>query len=852
MTGEGDQVKNGIRWYTLVSFKKKLNSEKTDYLNKFNARYHVTEEFLGSITRELFVQGASIANFLSVITTQYAQWAKNKWMNVNKETDLNGELIHSECQKFYLPETFTAGIKEYLLGYMHLENLRFETEVDKTIQTDYYADAANSTLKHTIQNYDNQRKRRTNTTELHIQNWQAILKGQFRILPNGSECYEIFLDELADIIKNNICTATKAIGGWSNYRFHHVFNIDRGTQANPNILRNGLIYKLKQKLGCNQWDTYYKNESTGKIFHFDQYYLRVGQELYHLVIRLRQAGAWNYQHSDCWAVIRAFTAVSKRLQYKYDKLKHPSLFQINSAEERYDPYKLYEQYKQLFDDRQVFDNMKKIIFAFLRLQGTRDYKLQQELKCTIHTTKLIVNGINVEKPTKFIADLLFVLFNKVTKNHIGQIEALFLFGPSRWKEIQMKDYFYNNEQDRANPNKDPDTIAIPFYTSNPYVHERFLTFINLYSQPSSQDSSTNHKKNLRCKLEDYPLNNNTPYVSYFAATAEWETQFQLYQERSDSIHAHPKQAHPNGRVYNDKKGGISRNAATYQQRDLWWTWKHALARGQACECNPFAIHHGANSLENIHNIVLKFAPQFANQPVYWGMIPAWQVMIKFGLNYRAVKSLSKQIVEKPVKYNHESIIKNNNDNDDLKYDLTKELENLHKIQTQTLDLAPLRKYKLDPKTNHGYLFWQHTERDMKSMYKGVCPSDCKGKPSTVYQSDKESLLVAIYDMNYEYYQKTRQNIDYKQMILDKDQTQIKQLKQKIGGRMQEYEIITFIQREIIDCDFQQEESDKKFDITEEEQELREFLNNKNDDVDDEIGKFKVNIKFGFSFIDKCT
>ena len=162
------------------------------------------------------------------------------------------------------------------------------------------------------------RKQRIKTTQLHIQTYQTYLTGQPRLFPGGGESYEIFIDEAASIVAENMKIAKYCPGGWDRYKFRNIFNIDRGTLANPETIRNAMVYKIKEKLGIPQKVTYWSNPQTGIFYNFREYHVIVSQELFHLVIRCRESKVWNYKHSDTTCIIRAFTAVTKGLQYKYD------------------------------------------------------------------------------------------------------------------------------------------------------------------------------------------------------------------------------------------------------------------------------------------------------------------------------------------------------------------------------------------------------------------------------------------------------------------------------------------------------------------------------------------------------
>lgn len=260
-------------------------------------------------------------------------------------------------------------------------------------------------------------KETMDTTQLHIQNWQTFLVGQPRLLPNGGESYEILFDELADIIANNLERAEKCVGGdWSKYIFHHCINIDRGTLANPDTVRQILVYKIKDKLGIDHRQSKFR-----EYFDFSKYFIRLSQELYHLVIRCR--GIWSYFHSDWRAVQRGLTNVTKRLQWKYDKDKHASALRTENGHSLYDPYDLYEQLEYLHDDS-YFIIVRDIILAYMQLQNTHHPSLKRQLYHRINSQQLWDNQGKNRKPRQIVADLLCEIYDKVTDNHLGHMESV--------------------------------------------------------------------------------------------------------------------------------------------------------------------------------------------------------------------------------------------------------------------------------------------------------------------------------------------------------------------------------------------------------------------------------------------
>ena len=206
-------------------------------------------------------------------------------------------------------------------------------------------------------------KRKTviNASELHIHIGLHYPINNYRLLPNCGETYEYVFGDIAAAAVRNMKNCTTAN---EEFDFHHYFNIDRGSLANVEHIRNCMLYYMKDKLGIDQTSTQWINEC-GIVFDFTQYFVIVGQELYHLVIRCRNKRIWNYHHSDCWFVIRAFQSVAKQYQLKYDIRTTPDVI----TEFKSTPYKVYELCPLLNVSRN-FVAVQRVVISYLQLNGT--------------------------------------------------------------------------------------------------------------------------------------------------------------------------------------------------------------------------------------------------------------------------------------------------------------------------------------------------------------------------------------------------------------------------------------------------------------------------------------------------
>ena len=269
----------------------------------------------------------------------------------------------------------------------------------------------------------------------------------------------------------------------------------------------------------------------------------------------------------------------------------------------------------------------------------------------------------------------------------------------------------------------------------------------------------------------------------------------FYQDRDQALHAHPLQI-LHGKKVNEKQGGISKSAKAYKQRDIWWTAKHANARAQACECNELAIKHGANNTEQAHNIVLKYAPSLKIQPVYENKIPSTQEMIKFALNMRVTKSIETNMKTYPEKY----------ENSNFDYE---EFDEINRIQSATMGLDPLRKFKLNEHNNHAYLWWKDVQRDLKDRFKDFDSNKCKSTKSRVKFVDYQSLLKIIFEIDEENWSNGEPFLNMEEIIKDEDQ--LKKIQKRLHYRITLPEIKSFIKKLIASLTMNDEDEFKRFD-----------------------------------------
>ena len=262
-------------------------------------------------------------------------------------------------------------------------------------------------------------KRKTHLTasELHISNWQGYWMKETMLLERGSETYDKWLGRLAVLIADNIkyCTiydnATNLSGtNWFKTNFKIIINIDRGTQANVDSIRNFLTYRIKQNLKMKQNEAIFTN-SSGITFNFSNLYLIVTQELFHIFIRIRNAKMTNYHHPDCSIIMSSFMDIVNSLKCQYDPQNSPDVLNSKLA-----PYTLFEKVPML-NDPLIFKHIKKYINLRWKLMKTTDKQLiaaiQTELRHIPIKDKQNINNTSKQ----IVASIILYCVQKLTPRY---------------------------------------------------------------------------------------------------------------------------------------------------------------------------------------------------------------------------------------------------------------------------------------------------------------------------------------------------------------------------------------------------------------------------------------------------
>ncbi len=144
--GLNDELKNRVRWYTMISFENDLSFE--DVSKSFARRYQITEKFLNLLIRNIYYEGISMNRFVSNLVSAYSIHARNYWLNAGDHpAQLDVQEIDDECMQFYKIATLQKAMKEITLGFLNDHILRVEDAIMANWQQHYAIDASHSTIK---------------------------------------------------------------------------------------------------------------------------------------------------------------------------------------------------------------------------------------------------------------------------------------------------------------------------------------------------------------------------------------------------------------------------------------------------------------------------------------------------------------------------------------------------------------------------------------------------------------------------------------------------------------------------------------------------------------------------------
>ena len=205
----------------------------------------------------------------------------------------------------------------------------------------------------------------------------------------------------------------------------------------------------------------------------------------------------------------------------------------------------------------------------------------------------------------------------------------------------------------------------------------------------------------------------------------------IYQHRDCSIHSHPQLPHRNGKLYNNKSGGIVRSKKAYAVRDINWTEKYRRANRVASEVAQTAPkkigQHAGNVLETQHASIKCVFPQFQIYPVHWAFLPVAQVKIIFSMNVKNTRKLLNKFT------------KDSRNFDEIHLRLLGEIDD---INVSYLNLSKI-KCKID-EFGHAYCWWDKIDRSLDTWFKGIRCESCVKKVSKLNSSDYIMLFYVVY------------------------------------------------------------------------------------------------------------
>lgn len=260
-------------------------------------------------------------------------------------------------------------------------------------------------------------------------------------------------------------------------------------------------------------------------------------------------------------------------------------------------------------------------------------------------------------------------------------------------------------------------------------------------------------------------------------TSHYYSLYRIYQHAKASIHCHPKKKHKNQRLYNDKRGGISRSKRAYDLRDLPWTQKWIKCIRVTCFCGEFAPkgigQHGANTVEFYHSLSIRNFQYLQYSQTHLGFIPMTQVKIIFSNLIKNSRKLNKKREENPAKFNQYQ---------------SQQLDALITIHNDYVNLRSLQK-KLDPFC-HGWCHFEEIDRTEQKWLNNFDYLQCIKRVSSLFSEDYSHLFWIIYNSPQTKYG----DFDDPDFIV-KDDSILRYLQISLGYRMTISEIKEFVLQE---------------------------------------------------------
>ena len=248
--------------------------------------------------------------------------------------------------------------------------------------------------------------------------------------------------------------------------------------------------------------------------------------------------------------------------------------------------------------------------------------------------------------------------------------------------------------------------------------------------------------------------------------------YRIYQHRDCSIHSHPKLPHRNGKLYNDKSGGIVRSTKAYAVRDLQWTEKYRRASRLASEAGLTAPkdigQHACNVVEAEHSTIINTFRHHQIYPVYWDYLSMAQVKIIFCINVKKTRTLLKKLSKNRENFN------------ELHAVLISRIDDIH---ASYLSLSEL-KDKID-EFGHVYCWWDKLDRTQQTWLKGCSCSSCLKRVSKLSSTDYIMLFYVVY------HEMADTDFEMKEIMTNNKKLKIIQRKLSYRMTLQEIKVILY-------------------------------------------------------------
>ena len=304
----GDMLYRSQPFWSIQSYLQ--TGEKRKYLS---TKYHVSESLYDVLHQSMCIDTKSVPDFCHGRVTEYTATYRPLIKSVYKlqyqpyviyllniyhifiiylsniyHIYRSVDVVRGVCSKIFDVRQWKECYANLIFGHIRPKLEKATNLIATWWRPDIYLDATHSgistvyskNLGKYLPDHNSKRVKLNFTTHrLCNENGQIVSS---RFLEHGGEKYSIILPQLAQYIAKMISEARMKYNGIKIHDFWNNINFDRGTAANPDKIRDILLYYIKKELKLSQSTTKWKNNH-GVHFDFTCWYINVCKFIVYLI-----------------------------------------------------------------------------------------------------------------------------------------------------------------------------------------------------------------------------------------------------------------------------------------------------------------------------------------------------------------------------------------------------------------------------------------------------------------------------------------------------------------------------------------------------------------------------------------